>query len=95
MDSTNEKLMALLDPGERAYFDQASRRIFKVMPGLGLNNYKGRYKYIDKGDRISGWKCMHNLPWADTREQAQKDLDELARKKKWLPVIRPEGKANG
>ena len=53
--------------------------LYKVMPGLGLNAYKGRYQKPGK----SGWKCMTNLPWQSDFETAQADLDALATDKGW------------
>jgi hypothetical protein len=53
--------------------------MYRVMRGLGENNYKARYCKPDK----AGWHCVKTLPWRTTREEAQRDLDELAEKKGW------------
>lgn len=53
--------------------------LYKVMPGLGSNTYKGRYQKPGK----AGWKCMTNLPWQSDFETAQADLDAMAEKKGW------------
>ena len=55
---------------------------YKVMPGLGKGAYKGRYKKPER----SGWHCMANMPWRTTVEEAQADLDEMARRKKWRVI---------
>ena len=55
---------------------------FKVMPGLGDNTYKARYK---KPNYI-GWHCVANLPWRNNPEDAEQDLAEYARRKKMKAV---------
>lgn len=56
--------------------------LYKVMPGLGSNTYKGRYQKPGK----AGWKCMANLSWQSNFETAQADLDALAADKGWRVV---------
>jgi len=60
----------------RVYIDKRGWR-FKVMPGLGENQYKARYKRPDK----NGWKCCAQLQWRDTVAEAQSDLDAWAKAK--------------
>lgn len=60
--------------------------MYKVMPGLGLNTYKGRYKKPER----SGWHCMTNLPWQSDFETAQADLDAMAEKRGWR-LLRKQG----
>lgn len=52
------------------------------MAGLGEGAYKGRYRKPER----SGWHCMANMPWRTTAEEAQADLDEMARRKKWRAI---------
>ena len=52
---------------------------YKVMGGIGGGTFKARYQKPDKG----GWKGVAQLPWRDTFEEAQEDLDRLARSHKW------------
>lgn len=55
---------------------------YQVMSGLGPNTYKARYQKPDKCG-TNGWHCVKNLPWQNTPEAAQADLDQLAAKKGW------------
>lgn len=50
---------------------------YKVMPGLGGDSFKARYKKPGKG----GWKCCSVLPWRDNEADAQADLDAWAKAK--------------
>ena len=78
---------SLLNPGEVGYYEEKTNRIMKVMPGLGDDAWKGRKKFVDPGKPAwTGWKCMPNLPWRDTKEEAEQDLAELAEKKGWERV---------
>ena len=60
------------------YVDQRGWR-YRVMCGIGGDTFKGRYQKPGK----TGWKCMANLPWKNSFEEAQTDLDNYARKKGW------------
>lgn len=51
---------------------------YKVRPGLGGSPWKGMYQKPGQ----QGWHSVRQLPWRDTPELAQVDLDEYARKKK-------------
>ena len=83
-------------PGEVAYYDEKNRRFYKVMPGLG-DVFKGRRRDLAKAGTGSGWKCMQNLPWVETRQEAERDLEEMAKKKRWQKVkgVYDEGKFKG
>ena len=50
---------------------------YRVMAGIGENSWKARYCKPGK----LGWHCVRSLPWRDTPEQAQADLDKWAVKK--------------
>lgn len=52
---------------------------YRVMPGLGGNTCKTRY--CKPG--TTSWKCVATLPWRDSPEEAQADLDQLAARKGW------------
>ena len=55
---------------------------YKVMGGLGKAAFKARYqKPHHQGD--VGWKGVAAVPWRQSREAAQTDLDQLAEKKGW------------
>ena len=55
---------------------------YQVMPGLGDNTFKARYQRPEKhGD--AGWKGLASVPWRNSREEAQADLNRLAEKKGW------------
>ncbi len=62
----------------KAYIDARGWR-YKVMGGLGENNYKARYQKPGK----SGWKCMKNMEWRKSYDEAQRDLNARAKLKKW------------
>lgn len=65
---------------EKAIYIDERGWVFKVMSGLGSNCYKARYN--KKGaDEKFGWKCAAALPWRDSFEAAQADLDEYAARK--------------
>lgn len=78
-------LVEFVKPGEVAYIDEKNNRICKVMKGLG-GVWKGRRHDLAKEDMVSGWKCMQNLPWVETRQEAERDLEKLAKKKGWKKV---------
>lgn len=62
----------------KAYVDSRGWR-YKVQGGIGDNAFKARYF---KPGKQSG-KCCHTLPWRETEEQAQADLDAYAESKGW------------
>ena len=53
--------------------------LYRVMPGLGGNTYKGRYQQPGK----SSWRCMRQLPWRDNQVEAETDLEVYAASHKW------------
>lgn len=55
---------------------------YKVMSDIGENAYKGRYQ---KPGMIS-WKCMNNLEWRETFDEAQSDLNTMAKTKEWEEI---------
>ena len=65
-----------------AYADQHGR-MYKVMPNAGTGNlYRARYCK----PHTSGWYAVRTLPWRPTVMEAQRDLDELARRKGWKNI---------
>ena len=56
--------------------------LYQVMPGIGGHAFKGRYL---KAKTLS-WHCMTQLPWRNTRKEAQADLDAYAAKKGWEEI---------
>lgn len=63
------------------YKDQRGYK-YKVMGGIGLNAFKARYQKPEKTGS-NGWKGLAAVPWRETFEAAQADLDEYAQKKGW------------
>lgn len=63
---------------------------YKVMPGIGNDQFKGRYQ-DEKHDGRTGWKGMRQLPWQSTFDKAQEDLNRLAIRKQWTPVCLSSG----
>lgn len=55
---------------------------YQVMSGIGPDSYKARYQRPDRQGDV-GWKGLAAVPWRRSRTEAQADLDELAKKKKW------------
>lgn len=55
---------------------------YQVMAGIGGYAFKGRYL---KPGALS-WKCMTQLPWRNTKKEAQADLDAYAAQKGWEEV---------
>ena len=57
---------------------------YKVMGGIG-----GKYKIRFQTDRQSGdvgWKGYPVIPWRDTLEDAEADLEDQAKKRGWKLV---------
>ena len=52
------------------------------MSGLGEGAFKARYQKPDHQGNV-GWKGLAAVPWRQSREAAQTDLDQLAEKKGW------------
>lgn len=55
---------------------------YKVMGGIGENTYKARYQKPEKSGDV-GWKGLGAVPWRNTFEEAQANLDRLAKEKGW------------
>ena len=56
--------------------------LYQVMAGIGGYAFKGRYL---KPGTLS-WHCMTQLPWRNTKADAQADLDAYAAKKGWEEI---------
>ena len=66
---------------ERKYIDGRGWK-YQVMNGIGGDTYKARFQRREKhGDE--GWRGLGAVPWRDTRDEAQADLDALAAKNGW------------
>lgn len=52
---------------------------YKVMQGLGESNFKARYQKPGK----TGWKCMANMEWRKSFDEAQSNLNAMAKIKCW------------
>ena len=65
----------------KKYIDSRGRK-YRVMSGLGENCFKARYQRPEKQGDV-GWKGLAAVPWRQTREEAQADLDQLAAKRGW------------
>ena len=62
----------------KTYIDDRGWK-YRVMSGIGENNFKGRYQKPGK----SGWKGMVNIEWRHTFDAAQSDLNAMAKAKEW------------
>lgn len=58
---------------------------YKVVAGIGSGAFKARYLRPEK-DLNSCWKCCAKLPWRETFDEAQADLDAYAAEKGWAKV---------
>ena len=56
--------------------------LYKVRAGLGGDTFSGVYQKPGK----SGWKSMKQLPWRDSLDAAQGDLNRYAGAKGWDEV---------
>lgn len=65
----------------KKYIDDRGQK-YQVMGGITGDSYKARYQKADKAGR-DGWHGVRSLPWRDTAEVAQADLDALAARKGW------------
>ena len=55
----------------------------QVMSGIGSDPaFKARYQKPEKQGDV-GWKGLAAVPWRQTREEAQADLDRLAKENGW------------
>ena len=52
------------------------------MGGIGPDTFKTRVQAADKHGE-TGWRGVSFLPWRKSFPEAQRDLDEIAAKKKW------------
>lgn len=68
----------------RQYFDSRGH-VYFVRAGLGENCFKTFCRKPDKAPGYGEHGCR-NLPWRTTPEEAQKDLDALALRKKWKEI---------
>lgn len=50
------------------------------MSGIGSNSFKARYQKPEKHG-TEGWKCLSSVPWRDSFDAAQADLNVYAKEK--------------
>ena len=62
----------------KTYTDRRGWR-FRVMPGIGGDVFKARYQKPD----AKNWHGVATLPWRESMEAAQADLDRMAQEKGW------------
>lgn len=67
---------------EGAIYRDSRGWLYRVMPGLGGDTFKARYHKPEYPPE-KAWKCVTTLPWRGSAEEAQADLDQLARNKGW------------
>ena len=65
----------------KKYIDSRGQK-YQVMGGIGLDTYKGRYQKADRSGSAY-WHGIRSLPWRNTAEEAQADLDAMAQRKGW------------
>lgn len=54
--------------------------MYKVGSRIGSDAFKAKYKKPDK----ASWKCHGQVPWQDSFDKAQEDLNAYANKKGWM-----------
>lgn len=64
----------------RGYIDERGWK-YMVMGGIG-QNYKARFQRPEKHG-FTGWRGLAAVPWRETRDEAQADLDQLAAERGW------------
>ena len=74
--------MSMSEKTGKTYMDARGWK-YKVMSGIGTDRFKARYLKSDKKDPLSGWKGVGAVPWRATFEEAQADLDRLAKARGW------------
>ena len=62
----------------RTYMDNRGW-MYRVMEEIGGTCYKGCYSWPGRGS----WHGLWQLPWRETREEAEADLDRLAAERGW------------
>lgn len=65
----------------KAYIDERGWK-YMVMSGIGENTFKARYQKPEKSGS-NGWKGLGAVPWRTTFDEAQTDLNLLAKEKGW------------
>lgn len=55
---------------------------YRVMPGISNHLYKILYHKPIYPDNVC-WHTYAKIPWRETFEESQADLDSLARRKNW------------
>lgn len=53
---------------------------YQAMGGIVDNAWKARYQRAEQRGHV-GWKGVDSLPWRESREKAQADLERLAGQK--------------
>jgi len=56
---------------------------YKAMGGIGGDCFKARYNKTGK----DSWKGMNNLEWRKTFDEAQRDLNAMAKTKGWEEIV--------
>lgn len=64
-----------------AIYSDSRGWLYKVMPGLGGDTFKARYHKPEYPPHK--WKCVMTLPWRASADEANADLERLAREKGW------------
>ena len=69
----------------KAYIDERGWK-YKVMSGIGGNSFKARYQKTEK-QGMDGWKGLASVPWRETFDEAQADLNAYAKTKGWAEWV--------
>lgn len=67
---------------------------FRVKTGLDENTCKAFYQKAEYSGSAS-WHGVRSLPWRESFYEAQKDLDEYAKKKKMAPTVLKDEEIHG
>ncbi len=62
----------------KTYIDKRGWK-YSVRPGLGGDTFNGFYQKPGK----TGWKSMKQMKWYKSPDEAQRELDKIAKAKGW------------
>lgn len=73
-------------PSEISFYVDTDGNKYKVMSGIGGDNFKARVQKPQYTDSYDHWYGIKSLPWRNDFWSAQDDLNRMARSKAWTKV---------
>lgn len=68
----------------KTYIDSKGCK-YKVIPENGADRFKAKYQVVEHSDNAR-WKWVRQLNWKNSFDEAQADLNRLAKDKKWRQI---------